>query len=80
MSLRSRNYSSRLHTLCAVRNEDELCVLAAQVKLKNFAARQRIYKVDNAVEPPTSSSRGRYRVTMVDADKQEYPSGTRPRN
>ncbi len=50
---------------------DELAVLAAQVELKQFAARQRIFKIG---DPPSSAyvlMSGSVRVSMIDQDQQE---------
>jgi len=57
--------------LFALLDEDERAVLAAQVELKRFAPRQRIWKIGD----PTGSAyvllSGGIRVTMVDEDHQE---------
>jgi uncharacterized membrane protein len=57
--------------LFALFDEDELCVLAAQVELKNFAARQRIYKIGDPGGTAYVIVSGQVRVTMVDEDKQD---------
>jgi uncharacterized membrane protein len=52
-------------------DDDELAVLAAQVDKRKFAARQRIFKVD---DPPLSAyvvMSGSVSVTMIDEDNQE---------
>ncbi len=57
--------------LFSLLDEDELCVLAQQVELRDFAARQRIYK---AGDPPKNAFlvlSGCVRVTSMDEDGQE---------
>jgi uncharacterized membrane protein len=52
-------------------DDDELAVLAAQVELRQFAARQRIFK---AGDPPKSAyvlMSGNVRVSVIDDDHQE---------
>ena len=52
-------------------DDDELAVLAAQVDLRKFAARERIFKIG---EPPHAAyvvMSGKVRVTMIDEDHQE---------
>jgi uncharacterized membrane protein len=52
-------------------DDDELAVLAAQVELRAFAARQRIFKIG---DPPKSAyvlMSGSVRVSMIDQDHQE---------
>jgi CRP/FNR family transcriptional regulator, cyclic AMP receptor protein len=52
-------------------DEDEICVLAAEVEVKDFVARQRIYKIgDNSGRAYVMVS-GKVRVTIVDEDHQE---------
>lgn len=52
-------------------DEDELSVLAGQVEVKNFAPRQRIYKIgDNSGRAYVMVS-GKVRVTIFDEDHQE---------
>jgi uncharacterized membrane protein len=52
-------------------DEDELCVLAGQVEVKNFVPRQRIYKIgDNSGRAYVMVS-GKVRVTIFDEDHQE---------
>jgi len=50
---------------------DELAVLAGQVELKRFAARQRIYKIGDPGKHAYVVVSGRVRVTTVDQDHQE---------
>jgi CRP/FNR family transcriptional regulator, cyclic AMP receptor protein len=57
--------------LFALFDEDELCVLAAQVEVKNFAARQRIYKIGDPGGTAYVIVSGQVRVTMVDEDHQD---------
>jgi CRP/FNR family cyclic AMP-dependent transcriptional regulator len=52
-------------------DDDELAVLAAQVELRQFAARQRIFKIG---DPPKSAyvlMSGSVRVSVIDEDNQE---------
>ena len=52
-------------------DEEELAVLAAQVELRQFTARQRIFKIG---DPPKSAyvlMSGSVRVTVIDEDQQE---------
>jgi uncharacterized membrane protein len=57
--------------LFALFDEDELCVLAGQVELKNFAARQRIYKLGDPGGTAYVIVSGQVLVTMVDEDHQD---------
>lgn len=57
--------------LFALLDEDELAVLAAQVELKKFATRQRIYKMGDPGGRAYIMISGRVRVTTVDEDQQE---------
>jgi uncharacterized membrane protein len=57
--------------LFALLDEDETAVLAAQVELKNFAPRQRIYKIGDPGGQAYVMVSGRVRVTTVDEDQQE---------
>jgi CRP/FNR family transcriptional regulator, cyclic AMP receptor protein len=57
--------------LFALLDEDEKAVLAAQVELKNFAPRERIYKMGDPSGPAYVMVCGRVRVTTVDEDQQE---------
>jgi CRP/FNR family cyclic AMP-dependent transcriptional regulator len=50
---------------------DEAAVLAGQVELKHFAARQRIYKKDDAGGQAYVMLSGKVRVTSIDEDQQE---------
>jgi CRP/FNR family cyclic AMP-dependent transcriptional regulator len=50
---------------------DEAAVLASQVELKHFAARQRIYKKDDAGGQAYVMLSGKVRVTSIDEDQQE---------
>jgi CRP/FNR family cyclic AMP-dependent transcriptional regulator len=57
--------------LFALFDEDELCVLAAQVELKTFAARQRLYKIGDPGGRAYVIVSGQVLVTMVDEDHQD---------
>jgi len=57
--------------LFALLDDDEMAVLAAQVELKTFAARQRIYKIGDPGGQAYVMVSGKVRVTTVDADHQE---------
>ncbi|HEY2858219.1 MAG TPA: DUF1003 domain-containing protein [Terracidiphilus sp.] len=57
--------------LFALLDEDETAVLAAQVDLKTFAARERIYKSGSAAMQAYVMVSGRVRVSTVDEDQQE---------
>src|SRR5258708_16378773 len=57
--------------LFALLDEDEIAVLAGQVELKNFAPRQRIYKIGDPGGQAYVMVSGRVRVTTVDEDHQE---------
>jgi CRP/FNR family transcriptional regulator, cyclic AMP receptor protein len=57
--------------LFALLDDDETAVLATQVELKNFAARQRIYKKGDAGGQAYVMLSGTVRVTTVDEDQQE---------
>ena len=52
-------------------DDDELAVLAAQVDLKQFTARQRIFKIGEASQQAYILMSGSVRVTTVDEDQQE---------
>ena len=56
--------------LFALLDEDECAVLASQVELKRFAARQRIYKLGDPGGQAYILLSGSVRVTMVDEDQQ----------
>ena len=57
--------------LFALLDDEETAVLAAQVELKTFAPRQRIYKIGDQSGQAYVMVSGRVRVTTVDADQQE---------
>ena len=57
--------------LFALLDDDELAVLAAQVDLKRFAARQRIYKIGDPGSQAYVLMSGRVQVTTVDEDQME---------
>ncbi len=61
--------------LFALLDEDEIAVLAGQVELKNFAPRQRIYKIGDPGGQAYVMVSGRVRVTTVDEDQQEVVGG-----
>jgi CRP/FNR family transcriptional regulator, cyclic AMP receptor protein len=52
-------------------DDDELAILAAQVEVKQFAARQRIYKLGDLDGKAYVVMSGAVRVTTVDEDQQE---------
>jgi CRP/FNR family transcriptional regulator, cyclic AMP receptor protein len=57
--------------LFALLDEDETAVLAGQVELKTFAARQRIYKIGDPGGRAYVMVAGKVRITTVDQDHQE---------
>jgi uncharacterized membrane protein len=57
--------------LFALLDDDEMAVLAGQVELKTFAARQRIYKIGDPGGQAYVMVKGKVRVTTVDEDHQE---------
>jgi len=57
--------------LFALLDDDELAVLAAQVEIKNFAPRQRIYKIGENGGRGYVMLNGSVRVTTIDQDHQE---------
>jgi CRP/FNR family transcriptional regulator, cyclic AMP receptor protein len=57
--------------LFALLDDDEAGVLAAQVELKKFAPRQRIYKIGDPGEHAYVMMSGAVQVTTVDEDHQE---------
>jgi CRP/FNR family transcriptional regulator, cyclic AMP receptor protein len=57
--------------LFALLDDDEIGVLAAQVELKNFAPRQRIYKLGEQGKNAYVVMSGKVHVTTVDEDQQE---------
>ena len=52
-------------------DEEELAVLAAQVEMRKFAARQRIFKIGDPSKQAYIKMSGTVRVTTVDEDQQE---------
>src|SRR5690349_5050498 len=57
--------------LFALLDDEEAAVLAGQVELKTFAARQRIYKIGDPGGQAYVMVSGAVRVTTVDEDHQE---------
>src|ERR1700723_4434646 len=57
--------------LFALLDDDEIAVLAAQVEIKKFGARQRIYKIGEPGKHAYVMMSGMVRVTTVDQDHQE---------
>jgi CRP/FNR family cyclic AMP-dependent transcriptional regulator len=57
--------------LFSLLDDDETAILAAQVELKSFTPRQRIYKIGEASGRAYVMVSGRVRVTTVDEDQQE---------
>jgi CRP/FNR family transcriptional regulator, cyclic AMP receptor protein len=57
--------------LFALLDDDEMAVLAAQVEIKKFAPRQRIYKIGEPGKHAYVMMSGIVRVTTVDQDHQE---------
>jgi uncharacterized membrane protein len=57
--------------LFSLLDQDETAVLAAQVELKQFAVRERIYKKGDAGGQAYVMLSGKVRVTSVDEDQQE---------
>ncbi len=57
--------------LFALLDDDEMAVLAAQVEIKKFAPRQRIYKIGEPGKHAYVMISGVVRVTTVDEDHQE---------
>ncbi len=57
--------------LFALLDDDEMAVLAAQVEIKKFAPRQRIYKIGEPGKHAYVMISGVVRVTTVDQDHQE---------
>jgi CRP/FNR family cyclic AMP-dependent transcriptional regulator len=55
--------------LFSLLDDDEIAVLAGQVELKTYAARQRIYKAGDRGQAYVTIS-GKVRVTTVDEDQQ----------
>ncbi len=52
-------------------DDEELAVLAGQVELRNFAPRERIYKIGDPAGSAYVMVSGKVRVTTVDEDHQE---------
>jgi CRP/FNR family cyclic AMP-dependent transcriptional regulator len=61
--------------LFALLDDDETAVLAAQVEIKNFGARERIYKKGDAGGQAYVMMSGNVRVSTVDEDQQEVIVG-----
>jgi len=57
--------------LFALLDDDEAGVLASQVEIRNFAARERIYKMDEPGRHAYVGISGKIRVSTVDEDQQE---------
>jgi uncharacterized membrane protein len=57
--------------LFALLDDEELAVLAGQVEIKNFAPRQRIYKMGDPGGRAYVMISGKVRLTTVDEDQQE---------
>lgn len=57
--------------LFALLDDEETAVLAAQVELKKFAARERIYKIGDPGGPAYVLLSGKVRVSTVDEDQQD---------
>jgi uncharacterized membrane protein len=57
--------------LFALLDDDELAVLSAEVEVKSFAPRQRIYKLTDPSGPAYVVVSGQVRITTVDEDQQE---------
>jgi len=57
--------------LFSLLDDDEIAVLAAQVELRHFAARQRIYKLGEPGDRAYILMSGAVRVTSIDEDQQE---------
>jgi len=57
--------------LFATMDDDELAILSAQVELKTFVPRQRIYKMGSPAERAYVMVSGAVRVSTVDEDNQE---------
>ena len=57
--------------LFSLLDDDEMAVLASQVELKKFAARQRIYKIGDIGGRAYIMLSGKVRVTTVDEDHQD---------
>ncbi len=57
--------------LFSLLDPDEMAVLAQQVEIRNFAARERVYKEGDPAGHAYVMLSGRVRVTTVDTDQQE---------
>jgi|SRR5690349_5143086 len=57
--------------LFSLLDQEETAVLAAQVEVKTFAPRQRIYKIGDPGEKAYVMASGRVRISTVDEDQQE---------
>src|SRR5258707_548819 len=57
--------------LFSLLDEEEMVVLAGQVRLKTFAPRQRIYKIGDSSGQAYVMVSGRVRVSTVDQEHQE---------
>lgn len=57
--------------LFALLDDDELAVLAGQVELRKFAARERIYKIGDPSGPAYVMLSGKVHVCTVDEDQQD---------
>src|SRR3569833_2913624 len=57
--------------LFALLDDDETAVLAAQVEMRHFSVRQRIYKIGDPGGRAYIMVSGKVRVTTVDEDQQE---------
>src|ERR1700689_391548 len=57
--------------LFSLLDDEELCVLASQVEIKNFPPRQRIYKIGDGDGHAYVMSSGKVRVTTGDGNHQE---------
>ncbi len=57
--------------LFSLLDDDELAVLAAQVELRTFSPRERIYKIGDAAPQAYVLISGKVRVTTLDQDHQE---------
>jgi uncharacterized membrane protein len=57
--------------LFSLLDDEETAVLAAQVELRKFSARERIYKIGDPSGPAYVMLSGKVRVTTVDEDQQD---------
>src|SRR5262249_5500971 len=57
--------------LFALLDDDEAAILAAQVEMRTFAPRQRIYRIGDRSERAYVMVSGLVRVTTIDEDQQE---------